>query len=89
VPSTYTTAYLIGALLFVPVWLVLYWRYPAGRREMLVMSGIFVEDLIWYLYTSALWSTYYKFATGVRLERGLALVSGPPLRVRRAGHETG
>ena len=244
-PSTYTTAYLIGALLFVPVWLLLYWRYPAGRREMLVMSGIFVvigvpmellifskdwwhpetitgttvgvedvvysignggymaalygavfrgqpvqsratpgwlarlaplaaisvlplalfyglgihsfvgttigslialglilsmrrdliqvalvtaligtalaipvyfimeavfpgwiaatwdlrrlsgivvvgipvEDLIWYLYTSALWSTYYKFATGVRLERGLALVSGTPLRVTRAGHE--
>jgi hypothetical protein len=33
---------LIGALLFIPVWLVLYWRYPAGRREMLVMSGVFV-----------------------------------------------
>jgi Lycopene cyclase len=242
VAGTYTTAYLIGALLFVPVWLALYWRYPAGRREMLVMSGIFVvigvpmelliyskdwwhpetisgttvgiedviysignggymaalfgavfrgqpvparaapgwlarlaplaaisllplalfyglgvhsfvgttigslialglilakrrdlihvglvtagigtalaipvyfimeavfpgwiaatwdlrrlsgilvagiplEDLVWYLYTSALWSTYYKFATGVRLERSVALVSGRG--ARRAAH---
>jgi hypothetical protein len=38
----YTYVYLIGSLLFVPVWLLLYWRSPSSRREMLIMSGLFV-----------------------------------------------
>ena len=25
------------------------------------------EDLVWYVYTAALWGTYYKFATGMRV----------------------
>jgi len=29
--------------------------------------GIPVEDLVWYVYTAALWGTYYKFATGVHV----------------------
>jgi hypothetical protein len=29
--------------------------------------GIPVEDLPWYLYTAALWGTYYKFASGGRV----------------------
>ena len=68
-----------------PGWIAATW--DLRRLSGIVVVGIPVEDLIWYLYTSALWSTYYKFATGVRLERGLALVSGTPLRVTRAGHE--
>jgi hypothetical protein len=38
----YTYVYLVGALLFVPVWLLMYWRIPTARREMLVMSALFV-----------------------------------------------
>ena len=38
----YTYVYLIGSLLFVPVRLLLYWRSPSSRREMLIMSGFFV-----------------------------------------------
>jgi hypothetical protein len=33
------------------------------------LLGIPVEDLVWYVYTSALWGTYYKFATGVQVLR--------------------
>ncbi len=29
--------------------------------------GIPVEDLLWYLYTAALWGTFYKFASGGRV----------------------
>jgi hypothetical protein len=29
-----------------------------------LVLGIPIEDLLWYLYTAALWGTYYKFATG-------------------------
>jgi len=28
--------------LFVPIWALWYWRSPSSRREMLIMSGIFV-----------------------------------------------
>jgi hypothetical protein len=38
----YTYVYLTGALLFVPVWLLLYWRMPSARREMLLMSLLFI-----------------------------------------------
>src|SRR6185436_2300507 len=38
----YTYVYLVGSLLFVPVWLLLYWRVPSARREMLVMGGLCV-----------------------------------------------
>jgi hypothetical protein len=38
----YTYVYLLGSLLFVPIWLLLFWRLPAARREMLIMSGLFV-----------------------------------------------
>ena len=31
----YTYVYLVGSLLFVPVWVLLYWRTPSARREML------------------------------------------------------
>lgn len=41
-PSAYTYVYLVGSLLFVPVWALWYWRSPASRREMLIMSGIFI-----------------------------------------------
>src|SRR5262249_24803529 len=40
-----TYAYLVGSLLFVPVWLWLFVRNPAGRREMLIMSGLFVVTI--------------------------------------------
>src|SRR5919199_5798948 len=38
----YTYVYLAGSLLFVPLWALLYWRNRASRREMLIMSGIFI-----------------------------------------------
>jgi hypothetical protein len=40
--NSYTYVYLIGSLLFVPIWALLFWRNPASRREMLIMGGIFV-----------------------------------------------
>jgi hypothetical protein len=40
--SAYTYVYLVGSLLFVPIWVLWYWRSPASRREMLIMSGIFI-----------------------------------------------
>src|SRR5712692_2890295 len=52
-PSAYTYVYLVGALLFVPIWVLWYWRSPSSRREMLIMSGIFIgigvptEALLW------------------------------------------
>jgi len=33
----------------------------------LLPLGIPIEDLAWYLYTAALWGSYYKFATGQRI----------------------
>ncbi len=42
VHSPYTYVYLVGALLFVPVWALMYWRMPGARREMLIMSGLFI-----------------------------------------------
>ena len=51
----------------------------------LLPLGIPIEDLLWYVYTSAVWGTYYKFATGrrvlaaerVRLGAGLGRLSSP------------
>ena len=40
--SSYTYVYLVGSLLFVPIWALWYWRSPSSRREMLIMSGIFI-----------------------------------------------
>jgi hypothetical protein len=42
VTGQYTYVYLVGSLLFAPVWVLLYWRTPSARREMLVMSVLFV-----------------------------------------------
>jgi hypothetical protein len=42
VQGPHTYVYLVGALLFVPVWLLMYWRIPSARREMLVMSALFI-----------------------------------------------
>jgi hypothetical protein len=42
VHGPYTYVYLVGSLLFVPVWALLYWRNPSSRREMLIMSLLFV-----------------------------------------------
>lgn len=41
-PSAYTYVYLVGSLLFVPIWALWYWRSLSSRREMLIMSGIFI-----------------------------------------------
>ncbi len=40
--SSYTYVYLVGSLLFVPIWALWFWRSPSSRREMLIMSGIFI-----------------------------------------------
>jgi Lycopene cyclase len=40
--GSYTYVYLVGSLLFVPIWLLLFWRLPGARREMLAMSALFV-----------------------------------------------
>jgi hypothetical protein len=42
VASSYTYVYLVGSLLFVPIWALWYWRSPSSRREMLLMSGLFI-----------------------------------------------
>jgi Na+/proline symporter len=51
--TSYTLAYLLGTVLFIPLWFGLYWRNPGLRREMLVMSAVSViifvplEFLLW------------------------------------------
>jgi hypothetical protein len=69
--TSYTYVYLIGSLLFVPIWALLFWRNPASRREMLIMGGIFVcigvpaEAL---LYTRDWWHPATLTGTRVGIE---------------------
>ena len=37
------------------------------------VTGVPIEDLIWYAYTAALFGTYYKYAAGQRLKSRIAL----------------
>src|SRR3979411_41612 len=41
-PGAYSYVCLVVSLLFVPIWALWYWRSPTSRREMLIMSGIFI-----------------------------------------------
>jgi Lycopene cyclase len=69
--NSYTYVYLLGSLLFVPIWALLFWRSPASRREMLVMSCIFIcigvpsEAL---LYTRDWWHPATVTGTRVGIE---------------------
>jgi lycopene cyclase-like protein len=64
-------AYLVGSLLFVPVWALMYWRSPTSRREMLVMSALFTVSigvpLEFFLYSRDWWHpvTITRTAIGV------------------------
>jgi lycopene cyclase-like protein len=64
-------AYLVGSLLFVPVWALMYWRSPTSRREMLVMSALFTVTigvpLEFWLYSRDWWHpvTITRTAIGV------------------------
>jgi hypothetical protein len=74
VHGPYTYVYLIGSLLFVPVWLLLYWRNPSSRREMLVMSGLFVcigVPMEALLYTRDWWHPATVTGTLVGVEDAL------------------
>jgi Lycopene cyclase len=63
---------LLGTALAIPVYLVMEALFPglvAATWDLPHLSGLLplgipIEDLVWYVYTAALWSTYYKFATG-------------------------
>ena len=51
-------SYLVGSLLFVPLWIAVYRGFPALRREMLVMSGLFLcigVPMEGLLYTKDWW----------------------------------
>src|ERR1051326_8095980 len=65
-------AYLVGALLFVPVWLLMYWRSPTSRREMLVMSGVFTitvgVPLEFWLYSRDWWHPLTITRTAIGIE---------------------
>ena len=70
-PYNYTTAYLVGALLFIPLWVGLFWRNPALRREMLVMSGVFVAigvPMELLLFTKDWWHPQTITGTTVGIE---------------------
>jgi hypothetical protein len=78
----------VGTLLAIPVYLAMEAIFPGSiaatwdlpHLSGLLPLGIPIEDLLWYLYTCALWGTYYKFATGQRLEptaRNLAVAARP------------
>jgi hypothetical protein len=65
----------VGTALAVPVYLIMEVVFPgsiAATWDLPHLSGIYllgipVEDLVWYVYTAALWGTYYKFATGIHV----------------------
>ena len=69
---------LVGTALAIPVYIAIEALYPgsiAATWDLPHLSGILplgipVEDLLWYLHTAALWGTYYKFATGARVQAG-------------------
>jgi hypothetical protein len=66
---------LLGTAIAIPVYLATEAIFPgwiAATWEESRLSGAFllgipIEDLLWYLYTAAFWSVYYKYAAGVRL----------------------
>ena len=78
---------LIGTLVALPVyWLIeallpgfIAYVWYLDRLSGVLVTGIPVEDLLWYLYTAALCGTYYKFASGRRLASGVAR-AGPVRR---------
>ena len=61
-----------GTVLAIPVYLAIEFAFPGSiaatwdlpHLSGVLLLGIPIEDLLWYLYTAALWGTYYKFATG-------------------------
>jgi lycopene cyclase-like protein len=65
-------AYLVGSLLFVPVWLLMYWRSPSSRREMLVMSALFTltigVPLEFWLYSRDWWHPLTITRTAIGIE---------------------
>jgi len=69
---------LVGTAQAIPVYIALEALYPgsiAATWDLPHLSGMLplgipVEDLLWYLHTAALWGTYYKFATGARVQAG-------------------
>ena len=67
----YAFVYLLGSLLFLPIWLLLFWRLPGARREMLVMSGLFVSigvPIEALLYTRDWWHPVTITGTLVGIE---------------------
>jgi len=64
-----------GTVLAIPVYLAVEVVFPGSiaatwdlpHLSGLLLLGIPIEDLLWYLYTAALWGTYYKFALGQRV----------------------
>src|SRR5919198_189824 len=71
-PGDVRFAYLTGSLLFVPVWAFLYWRNPAARREMLVMSALFTATigvpLEYLLYSRDWWHPHTVTGTAIGIE---------------------
>jgi Lycopene cyclase len=74
---------ILATALALPVYLAMEAVFPgmvAATWDLPNLSGLLplgipIEDLAWYLYTAALWSTYYKFATGMKvLDAGYAFL---------------
>jgi hypothetical protein len=83
---------LIGTAMAIPVYLVMELVFPglvAATWDLPNLSGVLVlgipiEDLAWYVYTAALWSTYAKFASGTLVQIGRATIQSAtwhPLRL--------
>lgn len=72
----------VGTVIAIPVYLAIEAAFPGAiaatwdlpHLSGLLPFGIPIEDLVWYLYTAALWGTYYKFATGQRVNAGYASI---------------
>jgi hypothetical protein len=62
-----------------PGWISATWELP--RLSGLLLLGIPLEDLLWYLYTAAFWSIYYKYAVGLRLTARAAVRQTRPLPI--------
>lgn len=67
----YAYGYLIGALFYVLLWAILFWRRPDLRREMLVMSALSVAYGLpheYFLWTRDWWHPPTITATRIGLE---------------------
>ncbi|HZU34568.1 MAG TPA: lycopene cyclase domain-containing protein [Gemmataceae bacterium] len=65
----------LGVLLGLPCYWLVEWLMPGFIRAVwdvprlsgILITGVPIEDLLWYAYSAALFGTYFKYASGARL----------------------